>query len=374
MTDGDGSDLTGDQRALRDTLRGLLVSQLPTAALRAALETDAGFSPQLHTRLAAEFGLAGLTIPGEFGGLGLSQAEACVVHTELGRALYPGPYLAGYLAAGVLAATVPATGDRAVAERWLPQLADGSVTGTIAVADSGGLWSSAPGSVRAHLTPHGWRLYGRSWYVIAAHVAGIVVVSALAGSMPAMFLVESGAPGFRISPMPGLDPTRRVGVTAFDATPAVLLVQGADAAAALDRAEREFLLATAAEAVGGIDWCVDTAVMYAKDREQFGRPTASFEAVAHACVDMLTAFQEVSEAPRHAAVADVEGAADAPAAARVAALRAGQAYRGVTQTAVQLFGGIGSGGEHGAHLYYRRAWAAERLSGGPHAHRGALTD
>jgi alkylation response protein AidB-like acyl-CoA dehydrogenase len=114
--------------------------------------------------------------------------------------------------------------------------------------------------------------------------------------------------------------------------------------------------------------------MYAKDREQFGRPTASFEAVAHACVDMLTAFQEVSEAPRHAAVADVEGAADAPAAARVAALRAGQAYRGVTQTAIQLFGGIGSSGEHGAHLYYRRAWAAERLSGGPHAHRAALTD
>jgi alkylation response protein AidB-like acyl-CoA dehydrogenase len=325
MTDGDGSDLTGDQRALRDTLRdtlrGLLVTELPTAALRAALETDAGYSPQLHTRLAAELGLAGLTIPGEFGGLGLSQAEACVVHTELGRALYPGPYLAGYLAAGVLAATVPATGDRAVAERWLPQLADGSVTGTIAVADSGGLWSSAPGGVRAHLTPHGWRLYGRSWYVIAAHVAGIVVVSALAGSVPAMFLVESDAPGFRVSPMPGLDLTRRVGVTAFDATPAVLLVQGADAAAALDRAEHEFLLATAAEAVGGID---DTA--------------------------------------------------EAPTVARVAALRAGQAYRGVTEVAIHLFGGIGSTQEHGAHLYYRRAWAAERLFGGPRAHRAALTD
>jgi alkylation response protein AidB-like acyl-CoA dehydrogenase len=58
----------------------------------------------------------------------------------------------------------------------------------------------------------------------------------------------------------------------------------------------------------------------------------------------------------------------------VAALRAGQAYRGVTQTAIQLFGGIGSSGERGAHLYCRRAWAAERLSGGPHAHRAALTD
>ncbi|HYX59191.1 MAG TPA: acyl-CoA dehydrogenase family protein, partial [Streptosporangiaceae bacterium] len=80
MTVGDGSDLTGDQRALRDTLRGVLVTELPTAALRAEVGTDAGYSPQLHTRLTAELGLAGLTIPGEFGGLGLSQAEACVVH------------------------------------------------------------------------------------------------------------------------------------------------------------------------------------------------------------------------------------------------------------------------------------------------------
>ena len=340
MTVGDGSDLTGDQRALRDTLRGFLVAELPTAALRAALETDAGYSPQLHARLAAELGLAGLTIPGEFGGLGLSQAEACVVHTELGRVLYPGPYLAGILAAGALAARCR-TGDRAIAERWLPQLADGSVTGTIAVADNGGLWSSGSGSVRAHLTPHGWRLYGRSWYVIAAHVAGIVVVSALAGSVPAMFLVESGSPGFAVSPMPGLDLTRRVCVTAFDATPAVLLGQGADAAAALDRAEREFLLATAAEAVGGIGWCLDAAVMYAKDREQFGRPIGSFQAVAQTCVDMLAAFQEVSAAARYAAVADADAAAEAPMAARVAALRAGQAYRAVTEAAIHLFGGIG---------------------------------
>jgi alkylation response protein AidB-like acyl-CoA dehydrogenase len=181
--------LTGDQRALRDTLRGFLADELPPAALRAALETDAGYRPELHARLAAELGLTRLTIPGEFGGLGLSQAEACVVHAELGRALYPGPYLASCLAAGALA-----TDGRAAADRWLPVLADGSVAGTIAVADSRGLWSSGPG-VRAHLTPHGWRLYGRCWYVIAAHVTGIVVVSALAGSVPAMFLVESGSPG-----------------------------------------------------------------------------------------------------------------------------------------------------------------------------------
>ena len=98
--------LSDEQRALRDTLRGFLAGQLPSAALRVMIDTEPGYSPELHARLAAELGLAGLTIPEEFGGRGLSQAEASVVHTELGHALYPGPFLPSGLAAGVLLADI----------------------------------------------------------------------------------------------------------------------------------------------------------------------------------------------------------------------------------------------------------------------------
>jgi alkylation response protein AidB-like acyl-CoA dehydrogenase len=373
--------LTDDQRALRDSLRAVLTGQLPSAALRAMIGTEPGYRPELHARLAAELGLAGLTIPEEFGGLGRSQVEAGVMYTELGHTLYPGPFLPGYLASGVLltatanppAADGAAAGGREAAQHWLPLLADGSVTGTFAAADRNGRWSSGPGGVRAHLTPHGWRLYGSCWYAIAAHVAGVVVVSARAGSVPAMFLVEAGAPGLRTTAQRSLDLTRRTSVITFDATPAVLLAQEDQAAAALERAERDFLLATAAEATGGIGWCLDTAVLYAKDREQPVRPSGSFRAVAHACVEMLEAFQSAEAATRYAAVAAADGSEQAPAAARVAALQAGQAYRTVTESAIRLFGGIGFGWEHDADLYYRRAWSAERLSGGPHTHRAALT-
>src|SRR2546428_7552301 len=84
--------LSQDQHALQDTLRGFLTDQLPSAALRGALETQAGYSPELHSRLAGELGLTGLTIPEEFGGLGMSPAEASVVHAGLRRALYTGPF------------------------------------------------------------------------------------------------------------------------------------------------------------------------------------------------------------------------------------------------------------------------------------------
>jgi len=374
--------LTDDQRALRDSLRGFLADQLPSAALRAMIGADPGYRPGLHARLAREFGLAGLTVPEEFGGRGLSQADAGVVHAELGHALYPGPFLPSALAAGVLlaatgdaAASGPMTADgAAAAKRWLPLLADGSVTGTIAAAGRDGRWSSGSAGVRAHLTPHGWRLYGSCWYVVAAHVADIVVVSARAGSVPAMFAVEAGAAGSRVTAQRSLDLTRRVSTTSFDATPAVLLAQDGQAVTALERAERDFLLATAAEAAGGIGWCLDTAVLYARDREQSGRPTGSFRAVAHACVEMLESFQEAEAAARYAAVAAAAGDAEAMTAARAAALRAGQAYRTVTEAATHLFGGVGSSWEQDTQLYYRRAWSAERLSGGPQAHRAALGD
>jgi len=133
MTSSDTLPLNEDQQALQDTLRGFLADQFPPAALRAALETRTGYSPELHARLASEFGLTGLTIPREFGGRGLSQVEASVVHSELGRVLYPGPLLATALAGGMLLAT----GDRVARERWLPLLADGSVIATVAAADEG---------------------------------------------------------------------------------------------------------------------------------------------------------------------------------------------------------------------------------------------
>ena len=369
MTSSETVPLSQDQQALQDTLRGFLADQLPSAALRAALETPAGYSPEMHARLVGEFGLTGLTIPREFGGLGMSPAEASVVHTELGRVLYPGPYLSSALAAGVLLAT----GDRAAQEKWLPLLADGSVIATVAAAGEDGHWGFGPDSARAERVPGGWRLYGHRWYVLAAHAADLVVVPAMTESSRAMFLADPRSLGCTVSGQLGLDVTRRVCVTAFDEAPAMLIGAGEVAAAALEQAERDFLLATAAEAAGGLGWCLDAAIAYARNREQFGQSIGSFHAVAQACVDILAAFQEVSAAVRHAAVTAAEGSAEAPKAAHVAALRAGEAYRAVTESAIHLFGGNGLSWEHDVHLYYRRAWSAERLAGGPQAHRDAIS-
>ena len=345
------------------TLRAVLTSELPGPALRSALDGDPGYSPDLHARLAGELGLAGLTIPREFGGLGWSQVEACPVHAELGRALYPGPFLPSSVAAGALLATCHLES----CEQWLPLLAKGSVAGTVAAADGAGRWAQGTGSVRADYATGGWRLSGRRWYVVAAHAADVIVVPALTESGLAMFLAETGSGGLELSRQLDLDLTRRISIVTFEAAPAVLLCK--DATAALDRAEREFLIATAAEAAGGIGWCLDVSLARVKERDQLEGPApglGSFEAVAQFCIDMLADLEKVSAAAQYAAAATDVGAPDAAKAARLAALQAGEAYRRVTEAVMSFTP------EHDAQLYYRRAWSAERLSGGPQSHRDAL--
>jgi alkylation response protein AidB-like acyl-CoA dehydrogenase len=352
----DSVDLSDDQHARHDTLRAILTDQLSSAELRAALDGEPGYHPDLHARLAGELSLSGWTIPEEFGGLGKSQVEACAIHIELGRALYPGPFLPSSVAAGALLAT----GHREACEQWLPRLAAGTVAGTVAVADEAGHWRAD--GVKADYATGGWRLSGRRWYVVAAHVAGIIVVPAVTDTGLAMFLAETGSAGLEISRQLDLDLTRRISIITFEAAPAALLTK--DAAAALARAEREFLIATAAEAAGGIGWCLDASLAYVRDR------AGSFEAAASFCVDLLADMENASAAARYAAAATDVGAADAHKAARVAALQAGESFRRAAEAAIGLFGWVTH--EHDTQLYYRRAWSAERLAGGPQAHRDAL--
>jgi alkylation response protein AidB-like acyl-CoA dehydrogenase len=358
----DSVDLSEDEHAQHDTLRAFLTDQLSSAELRGALDGEPGYQPKLHAELAGQLGLSGWTIPEEFGGLGKSQVEACEIHVELGRALYPGPFLPSSVAAG----TLLATGHREACERWLPQLAAGTVAGTVAAADEAGHWAPGPGGVRADYGTGGWRLSGRRWYVVAAHVAGILLVPAVTESGLAMFLAETGSTSLDISRQLDLDLTRRISIITFEAAPAVLLTK--DATAALARAEREFLIGTAAEAAGGIGWCLDASLAHVREQGQAG----SFEAVASFCVDMLADLENVAAAARYAAAATDVSATDAQKAARVAALQAGDSYRRAAEGAIGLFGDIGFTQEHDAQLYYRRAWSADRLSGGPQAHRDAL--
>jgi alkylation response protein AidB-like acyl-CoA dehydrogenase len=118
----------------------------------------------------------------------------------------------------------------------------------------------------------------------------------------------------------------------------------------------------AAEASGVATWCLNTAVEYAKQRQQFGRVIGSFQAIKHLCVEMLCRAEQASSVAWDAA--NSVGDDEHPLAAAVAAAVAFDAAVRNAKDCIQVLGGIGFTWEHDAHRYLRRALALQQLAGG----------
>ena len=211
--------------------------------------------------------------------------------------------------------------------------------------------------------------------------ASLILVVASTGDGPALFAVPAGAPGLTAVALETLDLTRREARLSFDAVPAELASDPAQAAW-LTRVRALAALAVAAGSLGGIRRCLEMATGYAKERTAFGRTIGSFQAVKHMCADMLVDLECTRAAVEHAAKvadqADESGppgeaaAAALPAACSVAKAYASDAVVRAATTLIQVHGGLGFTWEHDAHLFYRRAFSDEQLFGDAAAHRAQL--
>ncbi|MFG2969500.1 acyl-CoA dehydrogenase family protein [Streptomyces sp. NPDC048288] len=386
---GDGKDTTAafteEHEQLRATLRRFLADKAPSEAVRRSMESADGHDPLLWRRMADELGLLGLALPEEYGGFGGGPVELGLVLEELGRTLLPSPYFATVALAGQALA---ASGDETAKAHWLPAVADGSLTGTLALAEESGSWHAE--DVRAEAVPDsdsdsngdgaGHRVSGTKMFVVDGHSADLVLVVARAAGGPRLFAVEGTAPGVTRTRLETLDPTRRLARIDLDGAPALPVGPAGPAATAyLRRVTDLALVALAAEQAGGAQACLDAAVAYAKVRVQFGRPIGSFQAVKHKCADTLVKVEAARSAVYHAlsVAADPprsEEAGESPlsTAAAVAAVCCADAHTHAAKENIQIHGGIGYTWEHDAHLHLKRAKSSEQLLGSPAAHRRRL--
>jgi alkylation response protein AidB-like acyl-CoA dehydrogenase len=394
---------TPEQDEIRRTLRELLDSRCGPRELRAAVDTPAGYDPALWTALAEQLGLPGLALPEAYGGVGCSATELALACEEMGRVLAPSPLLAtAVLAAPLLAAL----GTEAQRAEVLPRLASGALTAALAVPGTalatalaltgpgGGDWAGGgrAGGVQARRTQGGWRLYGQVDQVLDGHSAGLLLVAAHAGgfarSRTLLFLVAGDAAGVVRVRQTALDATRPQGRLQLRDVEAELLGdEGADVPTALAGAGDLAAAVLACEAVGAADRALERTVEYVKQREQFGRPIGSFQAVKHRLADVYVAVQAARSAAYYAAWAAAclggagncatshNGSADErqPVAA-LALAQTLEALRTASAEGIQFHGGIGFTWEHEAHLYFKRAAGDELLFGPVHRLRGHAAD
>ena len=353
---------------LRQVVRRLLGESAGPAAVIALADDPAACHPRLTAALA-EIGVYGLGVPERFGGAGFGLLELGVVFQEAGRAALGAPLLSPALAADLLlqAAQAAAADAGGLAGALLARIAAGELIAAPAIAEGPRGWDAVPSTAAtAGGGPAGWTLTGTKDWVQDGAQAGLFVVSATSPDGPALFAVEAGAPGLAAPPVATIDVSRRFSRLRLDGTPATRLAVP-DALAAVRRARDVGLALLSADHVGVAQRCLEMAVGWAREREQFGQPIGSFQAVKH----KLATVRLELEAAESACLYGLWAARGAPdefaAAARIAAYTCGEAALLAASENIQVHGGIGATWEHPAHVYLRRATVGRRLLADPQA-------
>ncbi len=363
--------LSDEQQELAAAVRGSVTRRAATIDLRAAIDSPDGYDTDLWALLCGQIGVAALAIPEEYGGAGFSLFETHVVLEQLGASLTPSPLLG----CGVLAAQALLTaGDGEAARELLPRIAQGEIA-ALAWADRSGRHRTDGSDVVA-TAKDGWILDGAATLVMdGAHAAHLLVVAHADGA-PALFRVSVDATGLTRETTPALDQTLRLAQVSLEATPATLVA--ADVGAGLSRLHAVAAIACTALQVGGAQACLDRTVAYLKEREQFGRPLGSFQALKHRAADMLVqveAGRSISWAAGFAAGQSDPRGETAAEPIRLSAAAKSWCTDGFTAVAaemIQLHGGIAITWEHDAQLYFKRAHALAHLFGSAREHRAAL--
>src|SRR5439155_2861907 len=155
-------------------------------------------------------------------------------------------------------------------------------------------------------------------------------------------------------------------------TPDRVLGEPGRAGAALSRAVEQATVALALDAVGACQSIFDIALDHAKQREQFGVPIGSFQAIKHKLADMLVALEKARATAYFAALTIAEDDDRRALAASMAKAAAGDCQRLIAEEGIQLLGGIGYTWEHDMHLYVKRAKTGDALFGTAHHHRAKV--
>lgn len=332
---------TEDQLAFRDSVSRLLMTEAAPEVLREIWETDAGRSPELRAKIAAQ-GLTALSVPEDEGGLGLGDIDWALLTQELGYyAIADSLADTAYVAAGLLAGLPE---DHPLRGRWLPCIADGSCR--IAVGHPVNPWVAD--ALRAdllllpHATPQGLELH------------------ALAPEQ------------VRIEPLASIDASRRLAQVRWEPAAGTRVLDGRQGQRLWDEALERGALNVSGQLVGLAQRMLDLSVDYAAQRKQFGKPIGSFQAVKHHLADVVTKIEFAKPVLYRAVCALERGEPQTALRVSHAKLACADAAWTAARKSIQVHGAMGYTWEVDLQMFMKRAWVLDAAWGDRSFHRARL--
>jgi alkylation response protein AidB-like acyl-CoA dehydrogenase len=357
--------LTAEQAQIRDLVREFASEEVaPGAGERDEREE----LPLDIVKKLGELGICGVPLPEDVGGLGADAVTWALVIEELGRA-DASVAVTVSVASGLAGGIVARYGDESQRQRWLPPIAAGEMLAGFGLTEPGSGSDAAGLRTRARLDGDAWVIDGSKSFITnsGTPVTSFVVVACRTEDGPeggiSTILVPADTPGFTVGP-----PYRKLGWRASDThelafegcrVPRDHLVgepgKGlAQCLAALDDGR----ISIAALSVGLAQGCLDASVVYAKEREAFGRPIGAYEAIAFKLADMRATVEAARLLTYRAAWLKDQGRPYTTDAA-IAKLRASETAVDVAREAIQVHGGYGYTEEFPVARAYRDAKVLE---------------
>ncbi|BAD60273.1 acyl-CoA dehydrogenase family protein [Nocardia farcinica] len=367
--------LTEEQQLLRDTVAGFLAARYDLEKSRAAVKSGEGWQPAVWRGFAEELGILGATLPERVDGMGGGAAELLVIAEELGRALVVEPFVdTVVIGAGLL--------DRAGgSEDLLRGIVAGEVRTAFAATEPTSGHSLCDVRTTARRDGDGWVLDGTKVVVTSAPLATHLIITArTAGEHRdrdgiSLFCVpfdpQHPPAGVEYHPYRTIDDRQAADLvfTGYRVPAAALLGAEGDAWAAIEPTVDTALAAICAEAVGCLRKVFTDTVAYSKQRQQFGVPIGSFQALQHRMVDMYMELEQAAAAAQLAGAALSAAPAERSRAIAAAKVTVGRAARFIGQNAVQLHGAMGMTEELAIGHYFKRLTVLEREFGTVDHHR-----
>lgn len=322
--------------------------------------------------LLAESGWFGLEVPSPLGGADATFAEVAVVLEEMGRVAA----VSGYVGAAVLGIGALRALPSGPAHDGLLAAAASGVQ-VVLVLPVGGEGETPDAHFTLEPSGTALRLTGRAGDVLDATTADRLLIPARSGSSVVLVDLDPAAAGVDVAAQPLVDETRHLGTVT---TTGVVVEAGSvlpfdgDTDSCWTHVRHRGTLAMACDSLGLAEAMLEASVAYTSLRHQFGRPIGSFQAVQHACADMLVRIslsrELIAEAVRRVVADDPEEWV----AVSMATSYACTAGVDVAGKAMQLHGGIGYTWESGIHAFLKRATLNRALFGSPGDHRRRLGD
>ena len=348
---------TPEQELLRDQVRRFLDDNSALAEVRRIMKSPQGYQ-QAHWHLMAELGWLGLIIDEGDGGVGLNWVDLVVVLEEMGRSLYPSPYLSTLL----FSAALKDMADSKTKKTLLPEIAQGNIKGSLALLDQPG--DPHPGNITLEVTAttEGLMLNGSKPFVPDCGSADYFLVAYRQAEDFYLVLLDATDTSLERSHSATMDLTKRTGN---------LILNNVEISTAprFRVSEQQLLrlfdigaVAVAAEMIGAAEAALMMTTNYAQDRNQFGHAIGKYQGVKHRLAEMYVDIESFKSLVYYAAWTITESVEELARSASLAKAFASDTFAAIGIDAVQLHGAIGFTQEYDIQLFLKRSkWSRANL-------------